>query len=100
MVEATESVMPKKTFATSVTALVVLPRMSGRFVFGVERSLVEGEIACESTGSDRLAAEALDHSVASVTKTAKAAMMAMSHAMRFPPTVWVISLLNRLVLLL
>lgn len=87
MVEATESVMPKKKFATSVTALEVLPRMSGRFVFGVERSLVEGEIACESAGSGRLAAEALDHWVASVARTAKAATIARSHAMRLPPTV-------------
>ncbi len=100
MVEATESVMPKKTFATSVTALVVLPRMSGRFAFGVERSLVEGEIACESAGAVRLAAEAFDAWVASVAKTAKAARIARSNAMRLSPTVSAICLLNRPVLLL
>ena len=86
-VEVTESMIPVEKFATSETALVVLPRMSGRLELGVVRSWVEGPMACESTGSARLAAEAYDVWVASVAKTTKAAMMAMSHAMRLPPIV-------------
>lgn len=88
MVEVTESMMPAEKFATSETALVVLPRMSGRLESGAVRSsLIEAVVIYESTGSAELAADAFDRWLDSVAKTARAATMAMSHAMRLPLTV-------------
>ena len=89
-VEPTTSVK----LATVAIAPSVLPRMSGRFTLSAEVLAVDGiSTVCELSAELSSEAEAVRHWLPMVAKTAKAAMMATSHAKRLLPTVWAISLL-------
>lgn len=75
--------------AKSLTALAVLPRMSGRLTPWLTEvpAEVDASTVCELSPELSSAAEALRHWLPIVASTAKAAIMAISHAMRLPPTV-------------